>query len=134
MWFKTERQLTVCPIVKIDENLYTPRLNSVPHSQDCGHTSPAIRPSGGAAHVSVGDFSSNVLFISSQDLATLVNDQSSMVDDISDHIGRTAARTQQGHEQLVRAERSQRSARKRQCIVFVIAAFALAVLLLVITT
>lgn len=67
-----------------------------------------------------------------QDLATLVNDQSGMVDDIADHIGRTAERTQQGREQLVRAERSQRSSRNKQCLLFVIGAFALAVLLLVI--
>lgn len=61
-----------------------------------------------------------------------MNDQAGMVDDISDHIGRTAVRTQQGQEQLVRAERSQRGARNRQCIILVIAASALAVLFLVI--
>ena len=69
-----------------------------------------------------------------QDLATLVNDQADMVDDIADHIGRTAVRTQQGQEQLVRAERSQRGARKRQCILVLIGAAAVAVLLLVIVS
>ena len=69
-----------------------------------------------------------------QDLASLVNDQAGMVDDISDHIGRTAVRTQQGHEQLVRAERSQLGARNRQCAILVIAASALAVLFLVIVS
>lgn len=35
-----------------------------------------------------------------QDLATLVNDQSGMVDDISDHIERTADRTRDANVQL----------------------------------
>ena len=70
--------------------------------------------------------------LASQDLATLVNDQSGMVDDIADHIGRTADRTQAAQREVVRAERHQRSARSRQCLILVIAACALAVLLLVI--
>jgi hypothetical protein len=36
----------------------------------------------------------------SQDLATLVHDQSNMVDDISDHIERTADRTRDANVQL----------------------------------
>ncbi len=61
-----------------------------------------------------------------------MNDQAGMVDDIADHIGRTADRTQAAQREVVKAERSQRSARNRQCFILLIAAFALAVLLLVI--
>jgi t-SNARE complex subunit (syntaxin) len=41
-----------------------------------------------------------ILRLALQDLATLVNDQSGMVDDISDHIERTADRTRDANVQL----------------------------------
>ena len=47
-------------------------------------------------HMQPGDGRRAVL----QDLATLVNDQSGMVDDISDHIERTADRTRDANVQL----------------------------------
>ena len=69
-----------------------------------------------------------------QDLATLVDDQGGMVDDISDHIERTADRTRDAGVQLQKAERSQRGARNRQCWLFAIAAFVLIVLFLVLVS
>ena len=69
-----------------------------------------------------------------QDLATLVNDQGGMVDDIADHIERTADRTRDAGVQLVKAERSQRGSRNRQCILFIIAGIVLVVLFLVLVS
>lgn len=66
-----------------------------------------------------------------QDLAVLVNDQGGMVDDIADHIERTAERTRDAGVQLRKAEKSQRGTRNKQCILFIIAAIVLAVLFLV---
>jgi t-SNARE complex subunit (syntaxin) len=54
-----------------------------------------------------------------------------MIDDIGDHIGRTADRTAEAHGELLRAERHQRSARSKKCFLLLMAALALAVLLIV---
>ena len=62
-------------------------------------------------------------------MATLVNDQGYMIDDIEANVTRTAARVQEGTQQLVKADKSQRSARQKKCMLLFIVALVLGVLL-----
>eukprot|EP00891_Asterochloris_glomerata_P004657 jgi/Astpho2/4657/Aster-x1226 len=52
-----------------------------------------------------------------EEMATLVNDQGYMIDDIEANVTRTAARVQEGTQQLVKADKSQRSVRQKKYLV-----------------
>ena len=70
-------------------------------------------------------------FLLLQEMATLVNDQGYMIDDIEANVTRTAARVQEGTQQLVKADKSQRSVRQKKCMLLFIVALVLGVLLVV---
>ncbi len=69
-----------------------------------------------------------------QDLAVLVNDQGQQLLTIDDQITATAERTRDGGAQLVKAERSQRSARNKCLCIWLVAALVLAVVIIVLFT
>ncbi len=68
-----------------------------------------------------------------QDLATLVNDQGQQLDTIESNITLVADRTADAGRDLVRAERSQRSARNRMCYILLVIGLVLAVLVVVLS-
>lgn len=65
-----------------------------------------------------------------QDLAVLVNEQGTMVDDIEANIIRTSAKTKEAKSELVKADNHQRSARNRLLWLIVVFACILGLLLL----
>lgn len=69
-----------------------------------------------------------------QDLAVLVNDQGQQLLTIDDQITATAERTRDGGAQLIKAERSQRSARNKCLCIWLVAALVLAVVIIVLFT
>lgn len=66
-----------------------------------------------------------------QDLAVLINDQGQQLVTIDTHIGTTAERTREGAQQLVRAERSQRAARNKCLVLWLVAGLVFAIILIV---
>ena len=67
-----------------------------------------------------------------QDLAVLINDQGQQLATVDDHIAATAERTREGARQLVKAERSQRAARNRCLLLWVVGGVIVALALLVV--
>mmetsp|Transcript_35627 Transcript_35627/g.42902 ORF Transcript_35627/g.42902 Transcript_35627/m.42902 type:complete len:271 (+) Transcript_35627:286-1098(+) len=67
-----------------------------------------------------------------QDLAVLVNEQGSMVDDIEANIVKTNTRTKDAHSQLLKADKSQKTSRNRMCylMTFFIVVFVVLILVL----
>jgi syntaxin 7 len=66
-----------------------------------------------------------------QDLAVLINDQGQQLATVDQQIATTAERTHEGQRQLVKAERSQRSARNKCLMLWLLAGVVLAVILIV---
>lgn len=66
-----------------------------------------------------------------QDLAVLVTDQGQIIDDIETNINKTSTRTKEGHEELVKADASQRTARNRMCYLAIFFMIVLIVLMIV---
>jgi syntaxin 7 len=66
-----------------------------------------------------------------QDLAVLINDQGQQLVTIDNHIASTAERTREGQRELVKAERSQRSARNKCLALWLVAGLVLAVIIIV---
>eukprot|EP00877_Chromochloris_zofingiensis_P005278 jgi/Chrzof1/14751/Cz09g14170.t1 len=64
-----------------------------------------------------------------QDLAVLINDQGQQLQTLDSHIANTAERTREGQQELVKAERSQRSARNKCLMLWVVAAVVLSIIL-----
>jgi len=65
-----------------------------------------------------------------QDLAVLVNEQGSMIDDIEANIVSTAVRTKDAQKELTKADKSQRAARNRLICIVIAVLVALIVLIL----
>lgn len=66
-----------------------------------------------------------------QDLAVLINDQGQQLATVDNQIATTAERTHEGQLQLVKAERSQRAARNKCLMLWLLAGVVLAVILIV---
>lgn len=67
-----------------------------------------------------------------QDLAVLVNEQGTMIDDIEANIVRTSARTKEAQRELTRADKSQKSARTKMFCLMIIFAVVLIIILIAI--
>ena len=65
-----------------------------------------------------------------QDLAVLVNEQGSMIDDIEANIVSTAVRTKDAQKELTKADKSQRAARNRLICIVIAVLVSLIVLIL----
>ncbi len=65
-----------------------------------------------------------------QDLAVIVNEQGTMVDDIEANIVRTSAKTREARQELVKAETHQRAARSKLLWLLLIAVVVLAIIIL----
>ena len=66
-----------------------------------------------------------------QDLAVLINDQGQQIITIDAQIATTAERTHEGVRQLVKAERSQRAARNKCLILWLVSGIIVALILVV---
>ena len=66
-----------------------------------------------------------------QDLAVLINDQGQQLVTVDQHITATAERTHEGARQLVKAERSQRAARNKCLLLWLVSAIIVALILVV---
>lgn len=66
-----------------------------------------------------------------QDLAVLINDQGQQLQTIDTQIATTAERTHEGQRELVKAERSQRSARNKCLMLWLLSGVVLAIILIV---
>ncbi len=66
-----------------------------------------------------------------QDLAVLINDQGQQLLTVDQQIAATAERTHEGTRQLVKAERSQRAARNKCLILWLVSGIIVALLLIV---
>ncbi|KAF8059198.1 SYP22 [Scenedesmus sp. PABB004] len=66
-----------------------------------------------------------------QDLAVLIHDQGQQLTTIDTQIASTTERTREGHRQLVKAERSQRAARNKCLMLWLVSGLVLAVILIV---
>ncbi|MQM21435.1 hypothetical protein Taro_054475 [Colocasia esculenta] len=67
-----------------------------------------------------------------KDLAVLVHDQGTMIDDIESHIGNTQAATAQAKSQLAKASKTQRSNSSLTCLLLVIFGIVLLIVIIVI--
>jgi syntaxin 7 len=66
-----------------------------------------------------------------QDLAVLINDQGQQLVTVDNQIASTAQRTREGAQQLVKAERSQRAARNKCLVLWLVTGLVLAIILIV---
>lgn len=66
-----------------------------------------------------------------QDLAVLIHDQGQQLATVDVHISSTAERTREGAAELVKAERSQRAARNKCLMLWVVSGLVLAVIIIV---
>jgi syntaxin 7 len=66
-----------------------------------------------------------------QDLAVLINDQGAQLTTIDQQVATTAARAREGTAQLVKAERSQRAARNKCLILWLVSGVIVALILVV---
>lgn len=66
-----------------------------------------------------------------QDLAVLINDQGQQIITIDQQIATTAERTHDGVRQLVKAERSQRAARNKCLVLWLVSGIIVALILVV---
>lgn len=66
-----------------------------------------------------------------QDLAVLINDQGQQLMTVDQQIASTAERTHDGVRQLVKAERSQRAARNKCLLLWLVAGIIVALILVV---
>ena len=69
-----------------------------------------------------------------QDMAVLVHDQGLQIDDIDANVSSYEMRTEEAGREIVKADKYQRSARNRKCILLCIVVIVIVVLLLVLTT
>ncbi len=67
-----------------------------------------------------------------QDLAVLINDQGAQLNTIDVQISSTAERTREGTRELVKAERSQRAARNKCLMRWIVSGVVLAVILVIV--
>lgn len=69
-----------------------------------------------------------------QDMAVLVHDQGIQIDDIDANVSSYEMRTEEAGREIVKAEKHQRAARNRKCILLSIVLIVVVVLVLVLNT
>lgn len=69
-----------------------------------------------------------------QDMAVLVHDQGLQIDDIDANVSTYELRTEEAGQEIIKAEKHQRAARNRKCVLLTIVLIVVLVLYLVIAT